>query len=225
MRPHDATGLVEFYAEKRRKYDGLAYKAPVIVAPEPIRIKLVDDAERTKLIGQIERLKADLSAAVAENLKLQEMVAGFRPHNVPTSRAPIAILAVQTAFCETMISIGRAVDDGSSWTLEHLKAPGAPPIWHAPGMSACGCAGRFARRPRCLRSGVRSAVATTRRHRTASAARPCTWRAMRTCTWPRSRSSSGSTALPIWNREGRHDRRGTSTPLPRDRREPRTRSP
>jgi len=123
MRPHDATGLVEFYAEKRRKYDGLAYKAPVIVAPEPIRIKLVDDAERTKLIGQIERLKADLSAAVAENLKLQEMVAGFRPHNVPTSRAPIAILAVQTAFCETMISIGRAVDDGSSWTLEHLKAP------------------------------------------------------------------------------------------------------
>lgn len=122
MRPHDATGIVEYYAERRRKYDGLAYKAPVIVSSEPIRVKLVDDVERTELIAKVESLKAELAAALQENIQLQNLVAGLVPHNTPQTRAPVAILAVQAAFCEALNSAGRTAE-GVPWSINHLKAP------------------------------------------------------------------------------------------------------
>lgn len=123
MRPHDATGIVEYYAERRAKYAGLAYKAPVIITAQPIEVKKLTDPERTSLIGKIESLKADLAAATAENLQLQTLIAEFVPHNVPTTRAPVALRAVQAAFCEAMNAAGRAADDGSEWSIDHLKAP------------------------------------------------------------------------------------------------------
>lgn len=121
MRPHDATGLVEYYAERRIRYAGLAYVPPPVVRDVPVRVAL-DDAERQTLTAKIDELKEQLSAAVQENLHLQAMVAEFKPGNVPPPNARVAVKAVQDAFCEAMNAANRTAA-GVPWSVEHLKSP------------------------------------------------------------------------------------------------------
>jgi len=121
MRPIDATGLVEHYAERRARYAGLAYVPPPVVrdlGPTPEEL----EAERGAFNAKIDDLRAQLSAAAAENLQLQAMIAELKPANTPMPKARVAIRAVQEAFCEALNGAGRTAE-GAHWCTDHLTSP------------------------------------------------------------------------------------------------------
>lgn len=121
MRPADATGIVEYYAERRAKYAGLAYVPPPVIREIAPSSELAE-AERKTFKGQITSLQTRLSAALEENLQLQALVAELTPANAAPPKARVAVRAVQEAFCDALNAANRTAE-GSLWSVDHLKSP------------------------------------------------------------------------------------------------------